>query len=366
MRNSYFKVFGLIAITSLAASAPSAMAIEKPTLNWYGQLNLSADYLDTNQKQQTGQAQISSNASRLGARGDFIIDEKIKLIWQLESAVNPVEGDWKLNRNSFIGFTGSWGTAKAGLFDTPMKQLNNKVEFFTNQVGYSRNVIGIHGGIDRRFKNGVMYESPELAGVILKAHYSANTKDSSTQSSATRAFSSSAEYQLSGFWVAVAYDQTGKEGGHKKTITLADGSDLSLESQSQKVARIASSYDFGRVKISGLYQQIRDDLRKTSGFGAGASLKLTNQWILKTQAYRYRANHGKTTADIFAIGADYHYNKYLRFYVTSSIVKNKNNLEAATPFHVGRSASPKVNLVKDPKATNSKPFGVSVGTIFQF
>lgn len=358
----------LIATTSLLLGTSLALAAEKnqyPSINWYGKLHLSADYLDTDQKGHTGQAQISSNASRLGVRGDYTIDERIKLLYQIESAANIADGEWKLNRNSFLGATGDWGTLKAGIHDSPFKQVRGKVDFFGSEVGDARNALGIHGSLDRRLKRSVLYESPSLAGFTIKTQYTANNKDSDTQTTATRVFSSSVEYQYRGLWLGLAHENTGKESGENKEITL-NGNTINLDSAHQKATRFAASYDFGRIKIAALYQQIKDDLRTTQGFGGGAKLKLNEKWTLKTQAYRYRADHGKSKADLFALGTEYRYSKQLGFYLNTAILDNKDNIEAATPFKVGRSATPKIDFAKDPKAINASPYAVSLGVIFDF
>lgn len=328
---------------------------QKPSISWYGKLHLSADYLDTDQKHHTGQAQLSSNASRLGVRGDYELDEHIKLIYQIESGVNIADGDWKLNRNSFLGATGDWGTVKAGIHDSPYKLVRGKIDFFSAEVGDARNALAIPINLDRRLKNSVLYESPSLAGFTVKAHYSASSKDSSTQTTASRIFSSSIEYQYKGLWLGLGHDNSGK-----------DSYDNSPNNDRTKASRFAASYDFKRVKIAALYQQVKEDQRVTQGFGGGAKVQLDEKWALKAQAYRYRANHGKSKADLAALGTEYKYNKQLKFYLNTALMNNKNNAEAATPFKIGRSATPKMDISADPKAIDASPYAISLGAVFDF
>lgn len=343
-------LFGLCFVSTLSFADS-----QKPTVNWYGKLHLSTDYLDTNQNHHTGQAQLSSNASRLGVRGDYVIDERIKLLYQIESGVNIADGDWKLNRNSFLGATGDWGTLKAGIHDSPYKLVRGKVDFFSAEVGDARNALAIPVNLDRRLKNSVLYESPSLAGFVVKAHYTASTKDSSTQTSATRVLSSSVEYQYKGLWLGLGHDNSGK-----------DSYDNNPKNDRTKASRIAASYDFDRIQITALYQQVKENQRVTQGFGGGARFKIDEKWALKAQAYRYRANHGKSKADLAALGTEYKYNKHLKFYLNTAVLDNKNNSEAATPFGVGRSAAPKMDIVKDPKAIDANPYAVSLGAVFDF
>ena len=326
-------------IASLVSFASVSHA-EKPNITVYGQLHVSVDYLDTDAIGDSAQVNVSSNASNLGFRGQYIIDEHITALYQLESSVDVANADWKLNRNSFLGLQSRWGTVRVGTMDTPLKLLRTRTEFFPNQVGDARNIVHMaHGRADRRFKNSINYESSSIIGFTAKLHYSANTGNGGTQDPKTKAVSSSIEYKYQDFWVAVAHDNTGK---------LND---------SQKITRLASYYDFGVIRISALYQHVKDDFLSSDAYGGGARWMVTKKWGLKGQAYRYRDTDHKTKADMLAVGVDYLYHEKLRFYLDTAYTKN--NGTALTSFAVARSANP-------PTTINTEPYGVSVGAVFSF
>jgi predicted porin len=335
-------IFILLATTTQAETASF-----KPDYQWFGTLHVSADYLDTNQKHASGQVNLSSNSSHLGIRGKQSFDDKFSVIWQLDSSVDVVNGDWALSRNSFLGLNGNWGVVKVGQMDTPLKSIRGKVEFFSNQVGDARNIVHLpHGQADRRFKNSILYESPEFYGFSAKAHYSANMDKGGTQDSDDKGLSAALEYQNQGFWAAIAHDKTGGA------------------TDNQQITRATASYDFGIIKIAVLYQQVRDDFKRSHAFGGGLSWQVAEKWAVKGQAYRYQSEHKANTATLAAVGTDYTYNQYLKFYLNAGAVRNSNEL--ATPFAASRSAKPSIDLSKDPSATHAKPFGVSLGMIFKF
>jgi len=142
-----------------------------------------------------GRNRITSGTSNLGFKGSFKINEDLKLIWQIESAISP-DGDAPnslTSRNSCVGLVGSWGTVFYGNWDTPYKYpllfvgalrgLNPFDNALTANPGF--NVPGTttqngranakaDAAFNRRQGNSVQYWSPTVNGFSGRVAYSVN------------------------------------------------------------------------------------------------------------------------------------------------------------------------------------------------
>ncbi len=326
-------------LAGLAGSVP-AMALD---YDLYGQMHISVDYLDAKDTVGSAAGNVSSNSSILGFRGKQAIDEQLSVGWQLESTVDVVNTGWVMDRDSFLSLTGNWGTLRSGQFDTPMKILRNRTDFFSNQLGDARNIVHTaHLPLDRRLKNSVAYQTPVMGGGFIgNIQYSANTAAGGSQDTDNAALSASLEYKADSFWLAIAHDDTRKNTGD------------------QNATRVAAYYDWPRVRVSVLYQDMEDAVLDSSAFGGGVRAKLTNKVALKGQYYQYEADDAADSgAHLIAAGTDYNYSSNLRFYLNYAVLKNDNT--QLTPFSVARSSKP------DTVLGDQNPSGISVGTIFSF
>ena len=126
-----------------------------PLPDFYGHLNLSADYYFGESSQID--VDLKSNASRLGVRGDFRINDKITGIYQVEYQVDLEASP--TTRNTFLGFKGSFGTIKAGKHDTPLKLAQLDADLFNDTQGDIENIT--RG--ENRPSSFLGYDSPEIA-----------------------------------------------------------------------------------------------------------------------------------------------------------------------------------------------------------
>ena len=140
-------------IFSLAFLLFSFNAISLP--DFYGHLNLSADYYFGESSQI--KSDLKSNASRLGVRGDFRINDKITGIYQVEYQVDLEASP--TTRNTFLGLKGNFGTIKAGKHDTPLKLAQLDADLFNDTQG---DIANITRG-ENRPSSYLGYDSPEIA-----------------------------------------------------------------------------------------------------------------------------------------------------------------------------------------------------------
>ncbi len=133
----------------------------------YGKLNVTLNNLDQHSVTPAiDEWQLNSNASRLGVKGTYEIDDGLEAIYQLEYEVHVDDGassngDTFTQRNSFAGLKGRFGTILAGKHDTPLKLVQGKVDLFNDQV--LGDIKHYMEGEDRA-SNIVMYTSPTVDG----------------------------------------------------------------------------------------------------------------------------------------------------------------------------------------------------------
>ena len=109
----------------------------------YGKVNLTLQSSDEGTDSRV--TELVSNASRLGFKGETSLNDDLSVIYQLEYEANFDDGDKGgrtiTQRDSFAGLKGGFGTVKAGIFNTPTKSAQNKVDLFSDYVGDIKNVF---------------------------------------------------------------------------------------------------------------------------------------------------------------------------------------------------------------------------------
>ena len=145
---NFLKVLVFLMISSTAMGMPKI----------YGKLNLSIDYDGGNGA--STNSDLISNASRVGMKGDFEINDKLTGIYQLEYQVDVANNSSSTfkTRNSFLGITGNFGTIRVGTYDTPLKRAGLKADLFNDLRGDIKNITAG----ENRNSSFLGYESPEL------------------------------------------------------------------------------------------------------------------------------------------------------------------------------------------------------------
>ena len=343
------------------AAASALLAINLPALaststtEIYGQLNVSTDFLDTDSRGES--LNISSNNSRIGFRGRHIVEPQLTLLWQAETTLRvDSQGGDLIDRDTFLGATGDWGQVRVGKFDTPLKGLRNRVDFFGNQVGDARNVVRNRVdnpdgdgqiGWDERFRNGIAYRTPAWQGVTAEVHYATRLDNNGTTTSDTNAWSGAISWQGARAWLAVA---------HERQVYVNTGAPDFKRSAS----RVAGYYDIGDLRVTGFYQYAEDP--DDSAYGAGARYRLSEKLALKTQYYRLDADADDSNAELYAVGLDYQVARNLQTYANYAVVRNQD-LAALRPYTQGRTTGGGAELAVD---DGSSPSGISLGVSYRF
>lgn len=273
-----------------------------PNVALYGRAHVTTDYLDNGND---GGLNLSSNSSRLGFRANTQIAKNLRGVMQIEQEVRWENSAGNFaSRDTFVGLQGDFGMVRLGFFDTPLKIVRGRTDFFGDQIGDARNLTRLrdnYGGaydFDTRFRNGIHYRSPNLSGVVFDLHYSTNT-DSGTNppSTSNDAFSGSLTYTNKALYLAGAYE--------RKEDTGADA------------FRLGFGYNVGDFRIAGLAQTATIKAPGVAGqdvstYGLGASYEVSSATTLKGQYYWVDADGADRNATMVALGLDYSLNRAFR------------------------------------------------------
>jgi predicted porin len=192
---------------------------------------------------------VSSNLSFFGVRGDRLLNDDLKGVFQFETEVfysatpgasnNAADSTAQKtglgSRNSYIGLESTtFGAIKLGKTDTPYKSSTARMDPFASSVADYNSIMGNTGGdtraeFDVRLPHSVWYESPKWAGWSFNAllspgqnrnaendgyalgepdctgSNSANTGDCTDGSFGT-AYSTSVSYQAGPLYFTAAYE----------------------------------------------------------------------------------------------------------------------------------------------------------------
>src|SRR5712672_1031930 len=185
---------------AVAFGAPSPAVAQNTSVQFYGHLDLSIDSATKGIKEggagqnpvpegKVGwQADVSSNLSYFGFRGDHDIGGGYRMVFQAETQIDvaatpgpsPVSQASQGNvdnkvlgalgsRNSYLGIAGGFGAFKLGKTDAPYKLSTARMDPFSATVGDYNSIIGNSGGdnraeFDTRLSHAVWYESNKMGG----------------------------------------------------------------------------------------------------------------------------------------------------------------------------------------------------------
>ena len=305
----------LLAIAVGAAVAFPGLALaDGPTV--YGKVNVSLENSDVDDGTTSEDTwELNSNASRLGVKGDFDLDvANLKAIYQAEFEISVDDGDKSgqtfTQRNIFGGLEGSFGTIKAGKFDTPTKKAQGKIDQFNDIGGDIKNVLAG----ENRVSNIIQYSTPKLADMItLNVAFIPGEGDdvdadgdADTDIADTTSISLVAEKDM--FYGAISRDTDMVDE------LVADPSTPAVESLD--ITRAAVGLKPGNFELGALYQLAEE----TEGDGEDSSIVVSA--AMKIDRIKLKAQYGMTDGDQsdeevtqVSLGADYKLAKASKVYV---------------------------------------------------
>lgn len=314
----------LLALAVAAVAMPVIAQADGPTL--YGKMNVTLDQIDNNTGTPATSSKawfLDSNASRIGIKGDAETDVAgLKGIYQAEYEIN-VDGATGSTaatvfkqRNIFAGLKGGFGTVKAGMFDTPLKESQGKVDEFNDLAADLKNVMPG----DTRASNIIQYSSPKLGDLVtvnVAVMPAENTNvDGATgnETGLADSISASAVLESGAFYAALAMD---------KNMTSASAVDTFTSGRAD-ITRLVGAYKADNVEVGAIYQQA--DEVGTGATSSDTSMLLSGAYM--TGAWKFKAQVGNGEGDVNnvkktlgALGVDYKLGKSTTLFTYYATVK---------------------------------------------
>jgi len=232
------------AILSMMAALAPASAAASDELAVYGKINVT---LQNSDEAAGEEAELKSNSSRIGVKGEKALNGSLKAIYQLEWGVNidsESNDDNITPRNQFVGLEGAFGTVKVGRHDTALKESQQDFDLFNDLEG---DIAGTFNG-ENRLKDYIGYISPALGKSFhVTVNFFPGEDPDSGNDGVADSSSVSLDYETDLLYVAVAHDWD-IDGAGVETLRLTGG------------------YTFGPVRLMLLYQQT-DAVEDEDGFG---------------------------------------------------------------------------------------------------
>lgn len=348
-----------LAIAGLASSAVFAQS----NVTIYGRVdygfmsrgNNDGAYQAANGRKQEFASGMAAG-SRIGFRGNEDLGNGNKVIFQLEygigndatgtNAAGSSAATW-VNRNSWIGLTGNWGTVVGGRVDGDRYGVFNKYDAFGG--GGMGNFTQMTFQVDRG-NNAVVYLSPTFAGGFsVWAGYSNALVGNEVNGVAGGIDANDTDLRLG--LIRLNYDN-----GPISAVANYEGFSSSDNVFDGKTWQIAGSYDFGVVKLSALYDRFSNSeaVAPVNFRDWFVSAKIpVGKFTIKTTYGRVRHSGSEDGVSVcgndcksskFGLGVDYAVSKRTTLYADYGHISNgKYTGYASAVGQAGVSISPAAN-----------------------
>lgn len=272
----------LIAL-AVAAALTAPVAAMAADVTMYGVIDADVEMVKSDKVAATApgsRGRVTSNASRLGVKGEENLNNGLTAFFQVETRVNlagnetstavdaaGVTAKTQVNlglfdglRNSNVGLKGDFGTAFVGNWDTPFKVAHNKVELFDN-TSIATNTALLGAGpakFNLRQNSSVQYWSPVMSGFQVKGAYSTANSTVDVNGAAGAAanaannlgtpnlMSFSAAYDQDGIYVALATEQ------HKNFTAPA----VVAGSPKESANRLVAAYSLDAMQVGFTFESM--------------------------------------------------------------------------------------------------------------
>jgi predicted porin len=269
-----------VAVAGLLA-APLAAQAQTANVTLYGRLNLTMEAVNgqaVDPNLPPGSApvnrtlyRVNSNSSRIGVRGSETLGGGLSAIFQIEDSVNAdISGGVHGSRETFVGLQGTWGTFKMGYFLAPYDDIH---PIFGNVPTLTTSILSTaalwaqgsqgqdNGGFDNRLANSIRYDSPNMRGFTGSLQISAYDFSPASGGGGTT-FGTDAQ--------AKRHAYVGSAGGFYANGPFQAGvayqwnQKLRGTSLNDYALSVAANWNFGPVKIGGVWERLDYDVLNNS------------------------------------------------------------------------------------------------------
>ncbi|MDH5182158.1 MAG: porin [Gammaproteobacteria bacterium] len=357
----YFLGFSFLFVTCLV----DAVEVAGKQLEIYGKLHLSANY--HNDGQNTGNS-ISSNASRIGFKGEHITPTGPLVLWQLEQTIQLDEtGGQYATRNSYLGFGGAYGEILLGHNDTPYKIVAGHWGLFSDLVPDRLALLGASMlddvKMNDRGENAALYRHG-WHGWEVQVMYSAGNPTAQTSGKADDNAMAMRSYALmykrDGLYLGIGYEDW--DG-----MAVTNINTMNIDRAKLSGLRLAGYNWFGKLQFGFVYEKTEAADRVNfphwvkQVYGLSLLYRFNNDYELAMHGLETTSYHNSTAtgARLYGIGLFYNMDKQAQLYLAWAQTLNETNAlyKVADGGH---------GDIVNPAQPGADPYVVSVGMIYQF
>ena len=344
------KILAVAVSAAMFAAASVAVAGEAEV---YGLAHMSLDSMSGGNDAAGGGdgLYVSSNSSRLGVKGAEDLGNGMKAIFQYEMSVPVSDGtSLSMDRNSFAGLSGDFGTVIVGRSDMPFKTAVRKFDLFGDTIGDNRSLTRLKVGGDdwaMRRSDLVMY-SNKVGAVDFEIAYAVEdgTEDDSDMGARVT-------FKQDALTVMGAYETHGADTTMTGGTSDATGWIL------------AASYGLGDITLAAGYLSVGDlngGTGDVTGWTAAAAYKAGSSTfkVQHTAGELDPAAAGSNLkGSMTALGVDYGMSKNTTLYAAYVMADNEDGL--VTKLNAGGAHDTTTT-----SAAGDDPKGISLGLIHKF
>jgi predicted porin len=338
----------LLALAVLGAFAGVASAQSSVTL--YGTIDLNGRYVKAaGQEKRLTLSQDGINSSQLGFRGVEDLGGGLKAGFNLLAGVNADTGTTNskfFNRRSTVSLFTNLGELRLGRDYTPtFWNLTIFDAFGTNGLGSSLNVRNGYGGT--RQDNTIGYFLPGNLGGFYGQGMVGSSDGGTSGDRPARYYGGRLGFAAGPFDVAGSYS----EAKYRANFVVSPGGGAGLvipAGETQKTWNVGGSWDFGFMKIMGLYDEekvgsFKEQMASISGvipFGQAevhlgydySEAKLGSDFLCVSLAC---PPSGTQKIDQIKATLQYNISKRTAMYTTGSLLKNRDDTSVTLPTAAG-------------------------------
>ena len=298
----------------------------------YGKANVALQSTDKN----VGgtYTEVVSNASRIGLKGSENINDDLKVIYQFEyqtrvddgsnsqtctatstsvtttpaattktTTTCSVSGQTFSQRNIYVGLKGSGGTAMIGMFDTPFKLAQEKVDLFNDYIG---DIAAVLQG-ETRAKNIVQYSTPAFNNITVNVAYINAEKDATN---VDNGYSASVVYSTKAVYLALATDSN-----------AARASGAVASPMDTDILRAVGRFNVGPVVLGAMWETYDNGVIDEDGYMVSAQWNVNDKWALKVQ--NASSDMVQMGTDQTSLGLDYKLSKAAKVFGYYTMVEDE-------------------------------------------
>lgn len=290
---------------AVALTLSAATVAQAETVTVYGQLNVSAQSSDEGDGRFS---ELKSNSSRFGLKGDYALEDGLKVVYQLEWEVDPSDEANEKNiksRNQYIGLAGSFGEVRMGRHDTALKMSQGKIDLFND---FEADIKALWKG-DNRMSDSVSYFTPMFNGFGAQVSYIMEDDSDGEDALSASVFYGDENLKDSNFYAALAMDSevSGYDAVRFSVQTKLSGIKLGAMLQRQEQVStgvekdgwlVSAAYPVGKTELKAQYQTLEDD----DAVSVGADYKAGKNTTLFAWYSSFMLDAAAPDRDYLAVG----------------------------------------------------------------